>query len=359
MPRTDTPSGSRRLPALVFLLAAIIGLSAVAFMVYGPVTQTKASVRASVTPKSEADQEPVALASPGRIEGQSDLIEVGAGLDGIIQSIDVKEGQRVHRDDVVARLDCRDLYSALPVARAEAESLQQVHDRLLLGSRKEEREAAAQRVVAAKAVLTQAKRQKERLRGLAESEAISKSTYDEASRDGDVAEAEYQRALRNEQLVNAGPLAEEVAKANADLLAAKERITFAEEKLAKCEVRAPISGTVLRVMLHPGESFALVAPRPVLTIVDLSGRRVKAEVDEKDVGKIHVGQKVVAFADAFSGQRFSGKVMKMAVVMGRKSVLTGDPADKQDRDVLEVTAQLESAAQILPVGLRATVLFRP
>ncbi len=43
--------------------------------------------------------------------------------------------------------------------------------------------------------------------------------------------------------------------------------------------------------------------------------------------------------------------------MGRKSVLTGDPADKSDRDVLEVTAELEQGATKLPLGLRVTVEF--
>ena len=43
--------------------------------------------------------------------------------------------------------------------------------------------------------------------------------------------------------------------------------------------------------------------------------------------------------------------------MGRKSVLTGDPVDKSDRDILEVVAELEPAATVLPVGLRVTVKF--
>jgi hypothetical protein len=38
-------------------------------------------------------------------------------------------------------------------------------------------------------------------------------------------------------------------------------------------------------------------------------------------------------------------------------VLTGDPADKSDRDILEVIAQLDHAANALPVGLRVTVEF--
>jgi hypothetical protein len=43
--------------------------------------------------------------------------------------------------------------------------------------------------------------------------------------------------------------------------------------------------------------------------------------------------------------------------MGRKSVLSGDPAEKADRDVLEVIIELDQSAKELPVGLRVTVQY--
>jgi HlyD family secretion protein len=351
----------------VRILTGVVICGALLFVAYGPLTPTRASIRQEESSEPHAldshpgDSRPrvdsVALASPGRIEGKSDSIEVGASTDGVIQKIHVREGQQVSRDQVLAEIDCRDLKSQLPVSRAEAESLRQTRERLLRGSRKEEREGAAQRTAAAKAELAQASSQLERSRKLAEAALISRVALDEARRDADVAEAEYQRAARNEELVNAGPLSEELARADADLTAATERIKLAEEKLGKCVVRAPMDGTVLRVLLREGESFALVSPRPILTMADLSGRRVRAEVDERDVGRVHIGERVLISSEAYSGRRFHGAVSRVASVMGRKSVLTGDPVDKSDRDVLEVTAQLDPDAEALPVGLRVTVEF--
>jgi hypothetical protein len=43
--------------------------------------------------------------------------------------------------------------------------------------------------------------------------------------------------------------------------------------------------------------------------------------------------------------------------MGRRSFLRGDPAEKADRDVLEVVTELDRTANELPVGLRLTVQF--
>jgi HlyD family secretion protein len=340
---------------LASAIITVIALSAAAFFVYGPAPSIKASTQAvAIAPASPPAS--IALASPGRIEGQSDPIDVGGAIDGIIQSIRVREGERVARGQVLAELDCRELQSALPIVQAEAESLRQTRERLLRGSRTEEREAAAQKTVAAKAVFEQASTLLNRNRGLVASDSISRVAYEETLRNATVAEAEYRQAQRHEQVINAGPLPEEIARADADLNAAEERIKLAQERVAKCVIRAPIDGTILRVMLREGESFALISPRPVLRMGNIAGRRVCAEVDERDVGRVRVGQRVMISSDAYSGRRFSGSVTRLATVMGRKSVITGDPADKSDRDILEVIAQLQGATE-LPVGLRVTVEF--
>ena len=44
-------------------------------------------------------------------------------------------------------------------------------------------------------------------------------------------------------------------------------------------------------------------------------------------------------------------------MMGRKSISTGDPSDKSDRDILEAVIGLEDNAPSLPIGLRVTVQF--
>jgi hypothetical protein len=43
--------------------------------------------------------------------------------------------------------------------------------------------------------------------------------------------------------------------------------------------------------------------------------------------------------------------------MGRRQILTADPADKSDRDVVEVLIALENKPDSIPIGLRVSVLF--
>jgi multidrug resistance efflux pump len=351
------PSGMTR--TAVLLLSVLV----VVVVVYSVVPRAGAAAHSDPIKSIPIAEEtphragPVALACPGRIEGRSDVVNVGAAIDGVVRAVHVKEGQTVHQGQVLAELGCDDLQSALQVATANRDSLKEVRTRLQRGSRPEEREAATQKTAAARAILEQAAAQLGRMSKLYQEAEVSRLTFEEAQRDRDVAQAQFQQAQRNEDLVNAGPLPEELARADADLTAAEAGIKFAEDRLGKCVIRAPISGSILRVLLREGESFGLLAPRPLFTMADVSGRRVRAEVDENDIADVHIGQKILISADAYSHRFFSGVVTQRASLMGRKSVVTGDPAQKADRDILEVTADLDQPASALPIGLRVTVQF--
>ena len=297
------------------------------------------------------------LACPGRIEGRSDVMNVGAATNGLVRAVYVKEGQTVHQGDVLAELDCSDLQPAVQLAMANRDGVREARTRLQRGSRQEERDAATQKTGAALAIRVQASAQLDRMSKLYHAEDVSRLTFEEAQRDRDVAEAQFQQAHSNQELVNAGPLPEELARANADLRAAEAGIIFAEKKLSKCIVRAPINGTILRVLLRNGESFGPLSPRPLFTVADASGRRVRAEVDENDIARVHLGQRVLVSSEAYSQRTFSGVVTRLANLMGRESVITGDPAQKADRDILEIMADLNQRANALPIGLRVTVQF--
>src|SRR5258708_37685838 len=96
------------------------------------------------------------------------------------------------------------------------------------------------------------------------------------------------------------------------------------------------------------------APRPLFRLADASSRQIKAEIDERDVDKVSIGQKVVIQADALDGKRLNGSVVRISAMMGRKSISTGDPSDKSDRDILEAAIGLDDKARALPIRIRAT-----
>ena len=300
----------------------------------------------------------VVFASPGRVDGLSDTIEVGAGADGVLKTIYVSEHQFVKKGTLLGQIACDDLNAMLQTSLAEADAARQARTRLLRGAREEEKRIAANKTAAAQATLAEAKTRLERQRALYEGGEISRAAFDQTSRDFGVAEADFQASVRAEELLSAPPLEEEKARADADVLAAEGRVRTAQERVRKCAIVAPIDATVLRIFARPGESFSTVMPRPLFSLADASGRRVKAEIDERDLSKVVIGQNVIIQSEGLGGKKLPGKVESLSAVMGRKSVYTDDPSDKIDRDVLEaVIAITTDDAKSLPIGLRVTVQF--
>lgn len=334
--------------------AAVLAVTAgVAFV---STSRHRNSVQARATP-GVGRHTSVVFAAPGRVEGASETIQVAAGADGILKRVYAEEGQSIKRGALLAEIACDDLRSGLQTAMAEADGVQQARTRLLRGTRDEEKQVAGEKTAAARAVFEQAKSRLDMLRSLYERQEISRATYEQGIRDAGVAEADMKAAVRTEELLAAPPLQEDKARADADVSAAESRVRTFEERIKKCSVLAPIDGTVLRVFAKPGESFSTVTPRPLFSLADTSTRRIKAEVDERDIDKVLVGQSVLIQADALNGKELKGSVARISSVMGRKSVFTGDPSDKSDRDILEAIIDVTGDVRPLPVGLRVTVQF--
>jgi HlyD family secretion protein len=145
----------------------------------------------------------VVLACPGRVEGASDVINVGAGADGVIAEIRVVEGQAVHAGDVLAVISRRDLNAELSAARAHAEAARQARARILRGSRDEERRKAEAEVSAIQAMQRQAQLRYDRYEKLFRQGVISEDQLDEAKKNLDVAEADLRATVKHKELVDA------------------------------------------------------------------------------------------------------------------------------------------------------------
>src|ERR1041384_2305007 len=91
---------------------------------------------ASEPPKAvEPQPEPVVFASQGRVEANGDPFDVSAAVDGVIESVSVREGQFGGKDQAIARISCPERDSAIDSARAAVESARNALFRLQRGSR--------------------------------------------------------------------------------------------------------------------------------------------------------------------------------------------------------------------------------
>jgi multidrug resistance efflux pump len=152
--------------------------------------------------------------------------------------------------------------------------------------------------------------------------------------------------------LKAQPRLEDVKTAEARVAVAEARLAAAKASLAKTVLLAAKAGVVLQVHAREGERV----DGPVLVLGDLSRMRLRVEVDEHDVGRLQIGQKVVATARGLGEQEFSGRVTQIGRRMGRKRLFTDAPDERADTHVLEALVELDGRPD-LPTGFRFRVLF--
>jgi ABC exporter DevB family membrane fusion protein len=339
---------------LSLLLGLAVAMRSRSAILTSIMNSTDAKETGNVSPDA-ADE--ITLACTGRVEGESEAISVGAGIDGLIAELRVKEGQPVAAGAVIAVIERRELTAELSEARAAVEGAKASRVRLETGSRQEERERAEADIEAAQAVVKQAQARYERYQKLFTEGVLSADARDEAIRNLAVAQASLKAIEKTKEFVNVKPLPEEVAIAEAEIRAAEERVRVVTEQIKKCEVRAPISGIILRTNMKVGETYSTFTPQPIVTLADTSAFKIRAEVDERDIDKVALRQRVLIQGDAFAGRKVYGVVSRLSSQMGRKKVRTGDPAEKSDRDVLEVLIDVDGQDKALVVGLRVTIQF--
>jgi HlyD family secretion protein len=191
-------------------------------------------------------------------------VELKSKASGEILEIGAETGDRVRRGQLLVRIDPRTPRNRL--AQAEAQ------------------------LNAARAQRGTARSQLDRGRALLESSWINQADFDQ--------------------------LELAVANAEAAVVAAQVDVENARIALEDTEVRAPSDGTILSKRVEPGQVISspttdVGGGTPLLVMADLSRVRVRALVDETDVGKLAAGQAARIEVASFPGAAFAGTIEKI------------------------------------------------
>jgi len=146
--------------------------------------------------------------------------------------------------------------------------------------------------------------------------------------------------------------------AEGQLSVARSELSAARAALDKLTIRAPIDGTILQINARAGEAVSPAAATPMVQLGDISGLRVRAELDERDIEKIKSGQQVLVRSAALRGREVAGTVSFIAplVEAGRYTAL--GQRNMTDVDVVEVFITLGEPGGF-SAGMKVDVYFRP
>jgi HlyD family secretion protein len=321
--------------------------------------------------------------APGRIEPASGTIRIAAPVMGVIAQVLVKVNDKVFAGEPLIRLADSEARARLaaaeaqvafrlrarndenaqapapgaaraarPPAPARGEAVVADTDKAAARRRAEDAVAdAAKAVTDAQAALDQTA--VERRAGRAD-DAVLETARAALSRAQD-RQRQQTAELRRIEADPGTPLPNFV---DGQVNVARGEAAAAAAAMERLTIRAPLSGTVLQVNAKPGELAAPTSAQPLLIIGDVSALRVRAELDERDVGDVKIGQSAVIRADAFRGREFAGKVSFIAPLVEPGRISARGQRNVTDVDVIEVLVDV-TQPNPLTVGMKVDVYFQP
>ena len=141
------------------------------------------------------------------------------------------------------------------------------------------------------------------------------------------------------------------------LAMARAELTSTEIALERTRIRAPADGTVLSIQAKVGETAVPSPDSALLEFGDLTGLRLRAEVEDRDAAKVHVGQRVIVKAEAFPDKEFEGTVTSISPSLGSPRIATRGPRRPNDVEVVEVMVDLDGNPPLF-IGMRVDTFFR-
>jgi membrane fusion protein (multidrug efflux system) len=257
-----------------------------------------------------------------------DIVDISPKIGGRLETISVQEGDVVQAGQILAVLDNAQYTINLNQAKATLDLNKANYDKLPddLKSTQSSVQKSLDNIVAAQAqvklaevVVADAQRNLSQSESLYQSGSISKEALEASRSDYTKAQASLEVAKAT-SAANQSAFQDSQAKLSsldktgqaiylAQMEQAQAAYDTAQLNLDNSVVKAPISGTVVRIALQVGEN---VSPgQNILTISDLDTTWVTANIEEDLNGRVKVGQDVEVKIDSYPGMTFAGKVTEL------------------------------------------------
>ncbi len=304
----------------------------------------------------EADVVEPLFVAPGVTEPRSKTIDITSVIPGRIRSIHVRAGDVVRKGELLAELEDELQVANVALARARLDRAVAGLRRLENGDRKQERDTIRAQLEEAEAVLELAEFEAARIEETRQKGSATDREVARAANALTMAESRHVIAQQNWELSCAGARWEDIVEAKAVVNEAEAKLESAKTLLDKTTIRSPIDGKVIYRYLEPGETVPSFQSTPILALGDCTSIHVRVDVDEADIARVWVNQRVYATVPAFGDRKFHGSVVHVEPTLGRKNFRTYDPAERFDTKILEVVVRLDDGLA-LPIELQTAVWF--
>jgi len=223
-------------------------------------------------------------------------VNIGFRFSNAIVSMFKDEGQNVHKGELLACLDSRDINGSLNEAKANLEAATALLTKFQSGYRTQDIAKAKAHVDGANSKVIKMKDTYDRYKKLIESNAISKIKFVNAKESYNAALADLRSAASAYSKMLSGFRVEDVNVQLATVKAFKARVAKLTVDLEDTKLYSPVDGVIVTrykevgSIVNPGESLFEIAKRDELW--------VRAYVDEVNFGKITPNEKMLIYTDS-------------------------------------------------------------
>jgi multidrug resistance efflux pump len=138
----------------------------------------------------------------------------------------------------------------------------------------------------------------------------------------------------------------------------QSKLDQAQHALGECTLKAPQAGSVLRILVSPGDVLAPQSKQVAILFAPNGPRLVRAELDQEFAGRVAEGQSAAIEDDAQSGQRWTGRVLRIADWYHSRRTILKEPAPPADVRTVECLVELDGGQMQPRLGQRVRVTMR-
>ncbi|MCY2974357.1 MAG: efflux RND transporter periplasmic adaptor subunit [Planctomycetota bacterium] len=327
---------SRNKALVVLLLAHVLGCKPQEIVRNDVVRPVKTMVLA-------VGEETRTRSFPGRVDA-SKRVELAFQVSGLLTEFPVKEGQKIAKGEVIARLRQDEFKARLATVQSQLDQARAALTALRQGERTEEQLRRGMQARAAEARLANARAEMDRFEQLVKTRSVSKSEFELVQSNYRVAQEDHQALL---QLVAIGTIGreEDIEAKEASIRGLEARLVEANLNLRDSTLLAPYDGVIAQRFVEEGQNVNATAP--VVRFQDVDEIEIAVDVPEtvmtRDIRTADIVQLTVEVSGA-PGLQFPVTIREIAKV--------ADPTTQTFN--VRVALQAPSEIQMLP-GMTATV----
>ena len=258
-------------------------------------------------------------------------VQVGSQVSGQVKELFADFNSEVKRGQLIARIDPATFEATVAQSKAEVEAsdatvlnqaAQVERARADVDNARAALAVARAQTAKSNAALLDARRDLNRKQDLFRQELIARSDLDTAQAVHDQADAQLESSRAQEQALASAIKASEaqfrvteaqLKGAEAAVRQKRAALQQAQVNLEYTFIRAPVDGVVISRNVDVGQTVAASLQAPTLFTIaqDLTKMQIDTNVDEADIGRTQVGQRVTFTVDSFPTETFNGQVVQI------------------------------------------------